>query len=245
MANPAHGAVTTTDMVADLKQRLPMGLSSTYCMLKLNQAYQWIEQQGAFVWNITRDQVTLSALSTVMDTPNDMDTGKPWSLYPFVGIVPGAEPAISAEIPYLPMDEMANQQIFHVSAQVGIFYCHTLVNSGGNYQFRLAPNDAVNITTSYFMVWYHKVNGAITTPLTVGASTFPPPPAFDQLIVDLAEAEIRRTYSLSGWSDNLAKAQASTQLVLDKYRSPKRDLAGLAEQGKEVQEKQLNQAQAG
>ena len=245
MTNPVQGVTTTTQMVADLQQRIPMNLSSTYCMLRLNQAYQWIEQQGAFVWNILRDSITLGALATSCDVPDTMDVGKPWSIYPWIDVVPGHEPPICAEIPYVPMDEIANHQIYHLPTTPTLFSCHTLTNSGGLYKFRFAPSAAADVTPVPFMIHFHQINPAISTPLTVGASKFPTPPAFDQVIVDLAEAEVRRIYRLSGWSDNIAKAQASAQLELDKYRSPKRDLAGLTEQSKEVQEKQLNQAQAG
>lgn len=245
MTNPVNGITTTNQMVSDLQQRIPMGLSSTYCMLRLNQAYQWIEQQGAFVWNITRQApLTLVAASAHMDTPDDMDVGKPASIYPYDGGVT----ALYAEIPYKEMDELANQQIFHLPSQEGVFACWTLVNQVGDWKIRFAPLDAITSPPSpandvLFVIYYHKISSAITTPPVAGSATYPTPSAFDQTIVDLAEAETRRLYQLAGWTNALSKAQASALVLCDKYRSPKRDLAGLSEQGKEVQEKQLNQAQ--
>lgn len=248
MPNLAQGSVSTSDMVIDLQQRIPMGLADAYCMLRLNQAYQWIEQQGAFTWNIVRSSFVLVAPNAIVDMPDDLDIGKPWSIYP---IETGGTEALYAEVPYVPMDEIANQQIFHLDIIPGVFSCHTAVVQGTDYRFRFAPLDAVmpgpnpanDIT---FIVYYHKINEAITTPLSrSGGVYFPTPPAFDQAIVDLAEAEIRRLYKLSGYAEAISKAQASARLELDKYRSPKRDLAGVMEQSTEVQEKQLNGAQVG
>jgi len=244
MVNPVHGITTTNGMISDLQQRIPIGLSSTYCMLRLNQAYQWIEQQGAFVWNITRAQITLALLSAHMDTPDNMDVGKPASIYP-INLAPTPLVAIAAEIPYVPMDELANQQIFYTPAIAGLFSCYTLVNQSGDWKIRFAPLEAISAANTDYIIYYHAINAAITTPLTAGASTFPTPPAFDQTIVDIAEAEIKRLYNLTGWEAALAKAQASAALELDKYRSPKRDLAGISEQTKEVQETQLKAVAAG
>ncbi len=72
---------------------------------------------------------------------------------------------------------------------------------------------------------------------------FPSPDAFDDTIVDLAEAEVKRLYQFSMWADAQGKAQNSALLLLDKYRSPKLEMAGLQETAKETQESQLRKAQ--
>lgn len=230
---------TTTQLVAQLQARLPMGLASQYCMDQLNQAYQWLEQQGAFVWNITNGTVSLPLSSAVVDCPVDLDPGKVVSLYPQItaSVIP-----ISAELPYVPVDELANHQIYHLPIQAGVFSCYSIINQLGIYRFRFAPVTAVSAAATTFILYYHRLNSAMLTPLAIGADYFPTPNAFDIMLVDLAESEIKRIYSLSGFDTALAKAQASAALALDKYRSPKRDLAGLTEQTKEVQEKQLGQA---
>ena len=241
MTNPVSGLLSTNQMIADLQQRIPMGLSSTYCMSKLNYAYQWIEQQGAFTWNISRGAVVLSAGTAITDAPDDLDPGKPWSLYPHEA---GEFEAVATEIPYCPVEDLALHQIYHLDPIPGVFSVVTMVNDSGNYRFRFAPIAATDVSNNHnFTVYYHKINPILLSPLTPGSATFPTPPAFDQSIVDIAEADIKRIYGLMGGDTALSKAQASAALLLDKYRSPKRDLAGLSEQSKEAQEHQITQQQ--
>jgi len=235
--------LSTSTMVARLQQRIPMNLDGQFCMDKLNESYMWIEQQGAFVWNVKLATITLVALGTQVLAPTDMDVGKPASIYPRLPI-PGIV-AATTEIPYVPMDEFSLHEIYHTPTMQGVFSVFTIYIPTGFYTILFAPQTNAPIINTDYVVFYHMINPALSTPLTIGPNYFPTPDQFDTLLIDLAEAEIKRIYRLGGWAEALQKAQASASVELDKYRSPKRDLAGVQEQTKEVQEKSLNQAQAG
>lgn len=78
------------------------------------------------------------------------------------------------------------------------------------------------------------------SPLTIAANQFFPTPAsFDTMLIELAEAETRRIYGLAGWDVVQKRAELAITGMLDNYRSTKNTLAGLTDQMKQTQEKQL------
>ena len=68
---------------------------------------------------------------------------------------------------------------------------------------------------------------------------FPTPNSFDNLIIELAEAEARRIYGLAGWDIIQKRAESAIVNLLDSYRSTKNVLAGLTDQQKQVSEKKM------
>lgn len=248
--------LTTADMVADLQQRIPMGLDSNYCMAQINKAMRWIEQQGAFTWNVAYSDITVRQGTFWVDPadmPDQFDSGKPCTIYgQTFSSVYGSH---GAEIPYVAPDRLALHELYHVRLPRGVFSVFTVVTNLGTVTLGpatdaypdevpfllMAPSSALHTTEdcAYHFV-YHQI--PVVT-LAAGPVYYPTPDPFDDLIVDLAEGEIKRIYQFGGWAEAIKKAQNSTLLLLDKYRSPKLEMAGITEQAKETQESQLKRAE--
>lgn len=246
---------TTAAMVAKLQQRIPMGLANAYCMDQLNQAFRWIEQQGAFTWNLAFSDVIVRA-GTFFVAPADMpprfDAGKPTTIYGVPHFLTGQ----GAPIPYVAPETISQHQTFHVfgfsGSMAGVFSVFTIVTNLGTGQggtvawptevpyILFAPSLSIPPVDTTYHIVYHQIP---LVALAEGVGFYPTPDPFDDLIVDLAEGEIKRIYNLTMWEAAIQKAQNSTLLLLDKYRSPRQELAGLTEQAKETQESQLKKAQ--
>jgi hypothetical protein len=226
---------TMDQLIVKLKARIPIGLTTAQCAAQLNEAWHFLEERGAFTWNVRRATLTVaSAAVTPAGIPNDWDIGKPASIYP-------SSLGFAYEVKYLPFEEWVRQQTFHFTPPAGVFSCWTYISAFSGSQ----PNPTYTITfapanaapggggATYTMFYHHEIEADIAT----GANYFPTPNAFDEMLVDGAEAEFKRIYSLNGWESAQKKFENEIQVLLDKYRSPKHDLAGLSEGMMEVQEK--------
>src|SRR6266568_3349047 len=91
----------TNTMIAQLQARIPMGLSSAYCMQELNKAWRWLEQQGAFVWNVRSTTVAVPLNGTTFPLPGDVDMGKDMLLFPT------SLASYATAISYVPFDQVA------------------------------------------------------------------------------------------------------------------------------------------
>jgi hypothetical protein len=244
--------VPVSVMVDQLQQRVPMNLSRSYCVDKLNQAFQWIEQQGAFTWDIRLTGVTVlqdqyridltgnstfgpESPATVVDL-SEVDVGKPMSVFqsPLTGF--------RVKIPFVPVDQYGLYQIFNTTPIPGVFAVWTLKyeTAISAYQILFAPSSAKVLDPAglQFLLQFHKVG---TSKLGDSASAyFPTPDQFNSLLVDLAEAEIKRNYGLMGAEVAQQKSQASIMMLADQYRSTKMFQPGLQEEGKDAQEEQLS-----
>lgn len=224
---------TIDQLITMLQQRLPINLGAPQCAAELNKAWRTIEGKGAFIWNIKNSSFVLNpGQHGLTGLPNDADLGKPISIYPS----PAA--GFIYEIRFVPFDEFVRSSTFSFPGIAGIFSCWTI--TGGNSvppTLSFAPIDAAPTLASGAMsytVYYHHIVGP---PLVAGTGAFfPTPDAYDDTLVDGAEAELRRYYGLAGFEAVQKKFETSTMLIIDKYRSPKRDLAGLSETMLENQE---------
>lgn len=224
------------NMIIMLQQRLPISLGTTQCGAELNKAWRAIESKGAFTWNIRSATFTVAPLgNTASAVPADLDIGKPVSIYPT------SLTGLFYEIRYLPFEEFVRHQLYRFTFPTpGAYSCWTYISTGATptYTISFAPASAnptiASGSQNYSMYYHHQVG----PPLVVGSGNFfPTPDAFDDCIVDGAEAELRRIYSLAGFEMVQKKFENSTMLLLDKYRSPKHDLAGISETMMETQEK--------
>ena len=228
------GYLTTSQMVSDLQRRIPIGLSSTTCIDRLNEAYRWVCQRGPMIWLLKETTVTATVLVTLpasppeiyFTLPTDLDTGRP-------AYLSTASPSV--EIPYKPYDQGVRNQVF-TTVVPGMYSVWSIVGTKGI----LFPVDAYSSGTAVLPIVYHTKPGAA---LTTGSSTFPSPDAFDTTLVELAESEIRRIYSMAGWDIVQKRAQESAQLLAVAYHSTKATMAGLADQQATTQESQLAKAQ--
>lgn len=244
---------STSAMVAQLQTRVPIGLSSTFWMAKLNEAYRWISQKGNFIWDLKEPSVvwTLSIGDTRILLPTDCDPGKPIYISGPTASS-GVSTTVLTTIPFKAWDESLDQQYADVVAPPGLFSCFTVVS-----QFRTNPFAPFNTLYEYLVQFYPAsaaptiATGDFTfkmvyhadvasTEYALGANVFfPTPNSFDNLLIELAEAEARRIYGLAGWDIIQKRAESAIVNLLDSYRSTKNVLSGLVDQQKQASEKQM------
>jgi len=240
--------LNTTQMVARLQRKFPIGLGATDCMDFLNEAFRKIDQfsKAGFIWQVTTAVLSLPAgVSAAVSLPSTtgiaFDPGKSAWLRGFP-----TSSALATTIPFKSYQEFYNQQHFS-AGQIGLFSCWTYVPDWTAapvtyaYKMLLAPEEAYPLPAPLQMQFtYHKVTNA---PLTVGANIyFPTPDQFDSLIIDLAEAELGRIYKRSGWDADRAAALQGVAEIIDNYRTDKFDLAGLSDLVIQAQERQADKA---
>lgn len=239
--------LSTAAMVTECQSRVPIGLSSAFWMKKLNEAYRWISQKGNFIWDVKSGSVTVLVGASTFSLPSDCNPGKPmWLSGPTGGSVSTSGNFLS-EIPYKAWDTSLQQQYAEVTAPAGMYSCWTYATSfvgsppAYNYLGELFPLSAkptAGTGNFTFALYYHTdVSG---TEYVSGATIyFPTPNVFDNLLIELAEAEARRIYGLSGFEMIQKRAESAIVTLLDSYRSTKNVLAGLTDQQKQVSEAQM------
>jgi hypothetical protein len=240
-------------MVAQLQTRVPIGLSSTFWMTKLNEAYRWISQKGNFIWDLKFPavQAQLGVAQTVFTLPADCDTGKPMYLAGPTSTTGLTQVVVESLIPFKPWDESLEQQYAEVTAPTGLFSCFTVRSLFStnpfpppsilyNYVAQLYPASAAPTVATGDFRFTFAYHSDVQSEFTLGTSIyFPTPNSFDNLLIELAEAEARRIYGLAGWEIIQKRAESAITNLLDSYRSTKNVLSGLVDQQKQVNEKKL------
>ena len=248
--------LSLSSMVTECQSRVPIGLSSAFWVKKLNEAYRWISQKGNFIWDVKLDAVTVTAAQNYFTLPADCDPGKPMYLAGPVSGVSAQTGNVLSIIPYKPWDETLDQQYAEVTAPPGLFSCWTFstkftVGAGPayvpsyRYEARLYPTSASpTVTTgafSFSFAYHVDVSSTeyATTATAAAPNFFPTPNSFDNLLIELAEAEAKRIYGLAGWDVIQKRAESAIVNLLDSYRSTKNVLSGLTDQQKQVSEKKM------
>lgn len=239
--------LSTSAMVTECQARVPIGLSSTFWMKKLNEAFRWISQKGNFIWDVKAGTATVLVGASTFQLPTDCDPGKPmWLSGPTGGSV-GSSGNFLSMIPYAPWDESLHQQFAEVVSPAGLYSCWTFAayftGTPPTYRYMAelfpasaAPTAATGNFT--FAMYYHTDVSA--TEYVSGANIFfPTPNSFDNLMIELAEAEARRIYGLAGFEMIQKRAESAIVNLLDSYRSTKNVLAGLTDQQKQVSERKM------
>lgn len=250
--------LTIDSMATELQRRLPVGLTSAQLFSRLNDAYFWVSQRGPMVW--------LLRTTTIMP-----ETGGVFSInFKNAGCVspviaaytpasdfdPGRDAYLSGpseypiQIPYKPYSAALRHQrqtgpasltysIWTYTSRIGTS-SDTIGSSVATgkilYTGYLFPA-AAYVAGKQLPFTYHAVPAAVTT-----GGYFPSPDNFDLLIIDLAEAECRRTLGLSGWEIVRQRAQEEVMSLVDGYHSTKVTLAGLADEARQAQESQAKKA---
>lgn len=255
--------LSVSQMVTQCQARVPIGLTSAYWVTKLNEAYRSISQKGNFIWDVQLYFVTVNAGQDWFEIPDGLtpgivacDPGKPMYLAGPYDSITSHSGIVNSIIPYKPWDESLDQQYAEVVAPPGLFSCWTFytnftVGAGPSftrsyaYRGKLYPSSAKpTVTTGGFLfnLAYHSDVSSVEFAATATAtapSYFPTPNSFDTLIIELAEAEVRRIYGLAGWEIIQKRAESAVMNLLDSYRSTKNVLAGITDQQKQVGEKQM------
>lgn len=225
------GTLNIGQMVADVKNRVPIGLDSSYVIDRLNESFRWISQQESFVWNLRRQSVAVDPLTVDFPLPATADPGDLMSLY-------GSN--YKYEIPFIPFERFSQQHGFTRPTPVDCpFSAWTIVAVGTPpYIGKLAPDTPLANPVELFLFFHETVVAVIQNDLY-----FPSPDEFDSMIVDLTEAEIKRRYNLFGWDSVQQKAQDQLAKLKDVYRSSKKYIQGMADQAVRTQEANLKRAE--
>lgn len=234
--------LSTNAMIALLQRKTGLGLGNTDCMDFLNEAFRKVNQmsKGGFIWQLKQTTLTAPAGPiAAIALPADFDPGKSAFLFGNGVTTPSA-----TTIPYRTPSEFLIEQHFQTTG-TGAFSSWTFrpnftLTAPTSYLWSLllAPNSAyplaVPVSLGFF---YHAVNYAAFA--AANDVFFPTPDQFDSLLVDLAVAEVRNIYRMSGEEGEVQKAMAAIADVIDTYRTDRFNLAGLTDQLAQSQEQQL------
>ncbi len=220
---------TLTQLAGRVQDRLPTGLDTTLLVTTLNELYQQSTLKP-LKWNLANTVLDFVLGTDPSDTgdvvaslPADFDPGMPAFL--------SGDPAIGygAEIPWKSVEEAYHHQAYAVTAAEGHYSIWTFRPGGDNdYQAVLYPASAGPPTVDAvpgehnLPFVYHKIITAISA-----GSTFPWPEQFDPLIIDLCEAEIRRTHSWGAWEVPQKKAQDLIANLVEGYLTTKAVVSSL------------------
>ena len=239
--------LSTSAMVTECQTRVPIGLSSTFWMKKLNEAFRWISQKGNFIWDVKAGSATVLVGASTFQLPSDCDPGKPMYLSGPTGGSVAQTGNLLALIPYAPWDESLSQQYAEITAPAGAYSCWTyatfFVGTPPVYRYlaELFPVSAAPTagTGNFTFAFYYHTDVSSTEYTNASNIYFPTPNSFDNLLIELAEAEARRIYGLAGWDIIQKRAESAIVNLLDSYRSTKNVLSGVVDQQKQVAEKQM------
>lgn len=198
------GSMTMTVMAAELNRRvtqLAIGGGGP-CETALNRAIRWINRQGSYTFQLQ----SVTALSVVgggstVSTPADFDSGKACLLM-FNGI----------PIKNTPVSDLWESQNINTITDSGFSDYYITAAGSGASVITVLP---INSITQLLTFIYHKVTADIT-----GGATSNLPRDFDDLVIDLAEAEEKRIYDVGdAWPQLLARAQDQIKVLLDGYKT--------------------------
>ena len=209
--------LTITQMVAELQTRFNnAGLDSTACLNRLNSAYRWIESHGDFVWNVIVGSLTLPANILTVALPAAYNPGKMASL---------TLPTSNLPVKFLPFDEFQGMRSSTSPGTPGLFGAWTHAFDGTSaWKAIFGPDAAQSTTPTVFSFTYHRMTPA---PLVTGY--FPTPDELDDLILERAEADIRRIYGFVQANEMLAYVTNRAATALLSYASTKETTEGLQE----------------
>lgn len=242
--------LSTSAMVAECQSRVPIGLSSTFWMKKLNEAYRWISQKGNFIWDLKGADINVPGLINYFDLPTDCDPGKPMYLVGPISVFSTAG-TLDTLVPYVAWDDAGLQKFSEVGAYPGVVegvvscwsfranFTYAGAPPTWNYKYTgyYFPADAISTPAQFCLVYHTDVSGVEYT--SSASVFFPTPNSFDNLMIELAEAEARRIYGLSGFEIIQKRAESAVVNLLDSYRSTKNVLSGIIDQQKQTAERQM------
>ena len=229
--------LSTTQMIALLQLKTGLGLSSPFCLDRLNEAFRLINQsgEGGLVWQLKQTTIVVPpGAITAIALPADFDPGKTAILRGTVST------GTLTEIPYMKWSDFVGQEHFQTT-QADFFACWTYQTTftpptSYTYSMKLGPATAFPSAGQSLPFTYHAVS---LPPVASGAGNyFPTPDQFDSMIVDLARAEIEGIYRMTP-SGAGPQAMKAVMQIIDTYRSDRANLAGLSDQMAQAQEAQI------
>ena len=236
--------LSTAAMVTLLQSKSALGISNGYALDRLNEAFRKINQmsKGGFVWQLRQTSLVVPPGAQVgILLPTDFDPGKTAILR---GNSLTSFGATSTMIAYLPWKDFVNHEHYQTSApnffSTWTFFPNFLIPTNYLWSIFIGPTGAFPTTGGSLPFVYHALNQA---PIASGGNFFfPTPDQFDSLIVDLALAEVRSIYRLTGAEELFQRTMQAVADIIDTYRSDRYDLAGVSDQMAQAQEKAAEKA---
>ena len=233
--------LSTSAMVTIVQRRMANGISAAQALEYLNEGFRKLNQmsKGGLRWQLKQANLVLG-LNLTVAAPADFDAGKSAWLRG-----DGSYTPTKTVIPYKPWSEFSTRQHLQTTT-AGAFDCWTFIPNftltaptSYGWTIRMAPDNAIVLIapgpTLPFV--YHAVSfPAFTSNATI---YFPTPDEFDSSIMDLAVAEGKKQYRISGWQDEAAQANQAISAIIDNYRTDLYDLSGLFDMTAQAQEKQV------
>ena len=215
--------LTTSAMISELQTRFNNAtLDATFCLNRLNSAYRWIESMGDFVWNVISTTLTLPANLLTVALPAAYNPGKMATL---------TLPTTNLPVKFLPFDDFQGMRS-GTSVMLG-GWTHVFDGTSG-WKAVFGPDAAQSTSPTIFTLVYHRMTPA---PLANGGVYFPTPDELDDLILERAEAEIRRIYNFVKADEMLSYVTNRAATALLSYASTKETTEGLQESIRRANEK--------
>jgi hypothetical protein len=232
--------LTTQNMVDELNTRLGLnGLTNGFLLARLNIAFRWIKQQTGFKWDLVSAPQIFNLGSVTSALPSQFDPGSEATMV-FQGLV----------VPYFAVTEFnllktsTPSNLGSTTYPSNFLTAWTFYTTGvaGSYLAEIQPALATFGGPVNPTLIYHSFNAPQNA--TLGNVYFPSPDEFDDLIVTKAEADIRFLYDIGGANARENQCQESMKNLLDRYRSTKKDMAGLVDDVRQSQEFQIKNQMA-
>lgn len=225
------GLKSGQQLVDELTRRLT-NLDRTTALEALNRAQKWCVRQGSFQFMMTTVPYTFSSGGGILEQVGQMAAKAQISLPMDPGKAKMVFNLDGTPIRHVPFDEF--WQSVNYNIPTGTMYDTYTVktqfySNAPVHTFYFLPNvdgDAV--------IYYHSILGEIADG---GGSYSELPNDFDDLLVDLAEAEERRIYDIGdSWQLLLQRSQEQIKLLLDGYRSSTQQETNLSDATVKAQE---------
>lgn len=171
----------------------------------INRGIRWANRQGSYTFQLsapTTVNPNTSGSTTSFSTPADFDSGKAFILINSSG----------NQVRMSAVSGLADSANFNTIASTDFDQYYVVTSSTGSSTVYLYPSFP---TPPPLTMVYHKITLDIT-----GGSVSNLPRDFDDLIVDLAEAEEKRIYDVGdAWPQLIARCQDQIKVLLDGYKS--------------------------
>lgn len=182
----------------------------------INRGLRYWDSQGSYTFNAKMETFIVgpsvftfpfSSLSATIDPGKD--------IYLYMSATQSGNIPQPTSTPYpvrrVPLNEYAARGVMPPQkANTSNIYDHYVI-SGTNFLFYPPLTGATNMTIIYHIS---------TVPLTDSYSVFTKyPDDFDDVILDWAEAEVKRVYRIVGWDTLLARVMEQGKMLVDQYRT--------------------------
>ncbi len=212
---------STSSMIDSVIVRVPEISTRSLVLYFINRALRYWNGIAAFLYQYRTASAPLSFGPNIMTLalPADLDTGGEIYLY-----TTGTNPY---PVRRKALDEYGIAGVYSGSKVSPNFPDHWVI-VGAN--ILIYPGISAGVTLNCI---YQK----ITAPLTDSVSSFSlVPDNFDDLIVDFAEAEIKRVYRVVGWEPLMARMMDQSKMLTDAYRIGTSASGGTTDQLREGQD---------